>query len=296
MGRQKELTDRDMELFSLLVRCRVLEINDVARVYGVKDYYRARVRVLSERGYLLRRKGYVEIAQKGLREVMPAAKVVPVRDGKQRSKLAEFARMYFALKDNWEFVFASEYKRRVQAVSFARFGAVIARDGVQYAAYLLPSNVHDTNVMKLRQEIGGLPRYGITRAVVFHAAEKVAAQFGSDPCGLESLLLLSYPDGLDLLNRRDDIYALIRSRYPRFSPCGRPLADLEHGDTYISILVDNDLAKQKHLHDYLERVQELEGRTCVGVCLPRQKEQLAETFPKLKLVVMPEKLIGRKAV
>lgn len=296
MGRQKELTDRDKELLSLLARCRVLEIDDVARVYGVKDYHRARVRELSERGYLLRRKGYVEIAQKGLQEMVPGAKVTPVRDDRQRSKLAEFARMYFALKDNWEFVFASEYKRQIQAVSFARFGAVIARDGVWYAVYLLPSAVRDTNVEKLRQEIGGLPRYGITCAVVFHADEKAALQFGDDPCGLKSLLLLPYPDGLDVVNRRDDIYSFIRSKYPRFSPCSRPCADLEHGDTYISILVDNDLTKQKYLRDYLERVQEMEGRTCVGVCLPNQKEQLAEAFPRLKLVVIPEKLINRRAL
>jgi len=291
MGRPKTLTARDRELLTILSRCRVLEIDHAKIIYGVQDYHRYRVRVLKERGYVLQKGRYVEIAQKGLREVNPDEKVTPVRRKGQREKLAAVAEIYFALRDAWDFEFSQEYKRRTGAFVYGRFGAIISKNNKQYALYLLTTDPRESTVKAVRQEISGLRRYGITRAVVLYGSEDAARSFGDDHCGLDSLLLLPYPDGLKILKHQDDIYNLIGSKYPQAVPCGRPFADFEWGNVYITVLVDNDLAKHKYLRDYLEHIQEKENRACVGVCLPGQKEALAETFPQLKLVVMPESYI-----
>ncbi len=283
MARPKTLTARDKKLLSVLAECRVLEIDQVGLVYGVRDYHRARVRVLAERGYVLRRGKYVQISQKGLREVEPDGTVAPIRNDKQRELLAETARLRFAL-NGWSFTFSTAYKKRVQAVSFARFVAVIEKDHKEYAVYLLLSKPREAGIRKLRQEIAGLPRYNLDNAVVLYAYDQTPDYFGGDPLGLRSLVLLPYPDGVKILNNLDKYHARVRDGFPGCTPCARPFADYEHKDGYISVLVDNDLAKLKYLQDYLKHVQPVEKRRCVGVCLPHQRDELAEMFPNLKLI------------
>lgn len=287
MGRPRELTGRDKELLSLLARCRVLEMNQVARVYGVRDYHRMRVEVLAARGYLLRQRGLVKATQKGLREMGLNGDIVPVRNAGQRRKLAGFAEVYLALRDRWSFAFSGEYKKRRPDLSFASFGAVIARNGAEYVVYLLLSKSHESSVAKLRQEIAGLVHYNIRRAVVLCAHDHTLALFGSDPLGLDSLILLPYPGGLDILCRLDEIHACARAEFPGCLPCKRPFADYERDDVYISVLADHDLARQRFLHDYLGHVQRFEKRPCVGVCLPGQEEHFAAGFPGLQLTVLP---------
>lgn len=286
MGKAKELTDRDRELLLLLARCRVLEIGQVARMFGVRDYHRTRVSVLAKRGYLLRRAGFVKLGQKGLRAIGLDGGAIPVRGGKQRRKLTQFVEIYLALRNKWDFAFSREYKKHSPAVSFARFGAVISRNGAEYLVYLVLTKAREPGILKLRQEIAGMPRYNIHRAVVFYAHPETRTLFDGDIPELESLLLLPYPVGLSVLSRLDEIHDHTRAHFPGCTPCSRPFADYEHEGVYVSVLADNDLAKIKRLREYLEHVQRLEGRACVGVCLPGQEEYLAGALPGLKLVVL----------
>lgn len=287
MGRSRELTGRDKELLFLLARCRVLEMNQVAQVYGVRDYHRMRIRVLTARGYVLHQRGLVRATSKGLQSIGLNGEMVPVRSAKQCRKLAGFAEIYLALRNKWSFAFSGEYKKRRPDLSFASFGAVITRNGAEYVVYLLLSKARKSSITRLRQEIAGLVHYNIRRVVVLCAHDHTLALFGSDSLGLDSLILLPYPGGLDILCRLDEIHARARAEFPGCLPCKRPFADYERDEAYISVLADHDLARQRFLRDYLGHVQRLEKRPCVGVCLPGQEEHFAAGFPGLQLTVLP---------
>lgn len=294
LGRKPELTERDVDLLALLSRCRVLGMEQIRHLFGTADGHRKRVGILEKRGYLIRKGSYVEILSAGLRVVAPGQRSVQMRQDWQRENQSLVAGIFLSLRDAWEFQFALEYKRKRDVDRSARFNAVISRNGVRYALYLLAKHPRESTLRSIRTEIGKLRRIRLSRAVVFYRSAEALHAFGDGHCGLDSLLLLPYPYGVGILKHRDEIYSLVRSRF-RAAPCGRPFADYERGDTFVTVLVDNDLAKRRHLLDYLAHVKDRENRKNVAVCLTNQKPAFEKLFPGARLLALPEDaILGRK--
>lgn len=293
LGRKPELTERDIGLLTLLSRCRVLSMEQIKHLFGTADGHRKRIGTLEKRGYVIRKGTYVEVLSGGLRVVAPGQRSVQMRQNWRRENQSIVADIFLSLQGAWEFQFALEYKRKRDVNRSARFNAVISRDGIHYALYLLAKHLRERTLRSIKTQIGKLRRIRLSRAVVFYQSAEALRAFGDDHCGLDSLLLLPYPYGVSILKHRDEIYSLVRSRF-RAAPCRRPFADYERGDTFITVLVDNDLAKRRHLLDYLTHVKDKENRRNIAVCLTSQKPVFEKLFPGIRLIALPEDTILRQ--
>lgn len=296
--RKPELTDRDGCLLELLARGCVLRTDQVALLYGVSRYHYDRLTALQERGLILRRGRYVEIAAKGLRVLGVPGRRLDVRQDWQREHRAGVADVYFALSD-WDFRFALEYKRQMQGrVNLnACFDAVVSRGGRSYAFYLLDREPRKTTLSALKKDFAVPGNWGLAGTVIFCRHPETLNSLETPDflkeLQLKELLALPYAQGIDIFNNIDALRGYVRSLFPGFTSCARPFADLEKGDTFVTVLITNDLIKRRLLQDYVDHVREKEARTNVVVCLESQTARIAGLFPDVEVVAVPDSVLQK---
>lgn len=292
--RKPELTDRDRCLLELLARGCVLRTDQVALLYGVGRYHYDRLAALQERELVLRRGRYVEVAAKGLRALGVQGRRLDVRQDWQREHRARVVDVYFALS-GWDFRFALEHKRQMQGrVNLnACFDAVVSKNSRSYAFYLLDREPRKTTLAALKKDFANPGSFA--GAVIFcqypEALNLLEAPGFLKELQIKELFALPYAQGIDVFNNIDALRARVRSLFPGFTSCARPFADLEKGDTFVTVLITNDLVKRRLLQDYVAHVREKEGRRNVIVCLDSQKARFMELFPDVEIVAVSDSLL-----
>ncbi|RJX19849.1 MAG: hypothetical protein C4570_04640 [Ammonifex sp.] len=294
--RKPELTDRDKGLLELLARGCVLRTDQVALLYGVGRYHYDRLTALQGRELILRRGRYVEIAAKGLRVLGVPGRRLDVRQDWQREHRARVVDVYFALS-GWGFQFALEFKRKAEVNANARFDAVISKNNKSYAVYLLNYEARESTLSGLKKDFAGLGRWGFSGAVVLSPSTETlntleAPDFLKE-LQLKELLALPYAQGIGIFNNIDALRRQVRFLFPGFTSCARPFADLEKGDTFVTVLITNDLIKRRLLHDYVDHVCEKEARKNVIVCLESQESRFAELIPGVEVVAVPDSVLQK---
>ncbi|MEW6226571.1 MAG: hypothetical protein AB1700_00530 [Bacillota bacterium] len=296
--RKPELTDRDRCLLELLARGCVLRTDQAALLYGVGRYHYDRLAALQKRGLIFRRGRYIEIAAKGLRALGIPGRRLDVRQDWQREHRARVVDVYFALS-GWDFRFALEHKRQMQGkVNLnACFDAVVSKNGRSYAFYLLDREPRKTTLTALKKDFANLGSFA--GAVMFcRYPETLNALEAPDflkELQIKELFALPYEQGIGIFNNIDALRARVRALFPGFTPCARPFADLEKGDTFVTVLITNDLIKRRLLHDYVNHVRDKEARRNVIVCLESQKARFAEPFPGVEVVTVPDPVLQKNS-
>ncbi|NMA64580.1 MAG: hypothetical protein GX964_11170 [Syntrophomonadaceae bacterium] len=190
---------------------------------------------------------------------------------------------------NWEIYSAREVRNKYSLNRANRFRGSVVRDGHEYAVYLVSSNPYARTLSAIQGEIKFLAcSTPIRRAMVFAPNHDVLERFGLDDQEAEELLLLIYPDSLQLLNNyhSDEFQSYLQSLVAGFAPTDSPFADYEADDEYVADLILNDIVKINSLAAYFH----LQHRKKVSIiCLDSQKELMQSRFPSARQIIIPNK-------
>ena len=297
MPPQKKLTDRDTKLLEALIKTGALSSRQVREIYGgVSCYHYKRLKELEKRGYLNRTGQHIQITQQGAKAIgdISGQDDAPIRirepwQLKQRKNIAD---IFLGLsKDNWSFMSSRDIKKEVGISSSAYISCFIstARKGYGYAVYLLSNDPHKHTIRNIKGELDRLIQHGISKAIIFCPNPESMKKFGAyNGRALNELLVLPFPFGLSLLNNINQIHGDIQSRFNNCTVSIRPFADYEEGNTFISVLINNDFIKKEHLKEYLNHARKREGREIIIACLQSQAAQFSVQFPGVKQCIIPD--------
>jgi len=294
MVRYPEVTERDEALMRLLARGCVLRTDQALRFFDAEAYGYKRLQQLQKRGYLKRCARYLQVTATGLRVLGVDGPALRLRKDWQWEHRARIADICFALP-NWQFQFALEVKRCNRDVyKNARFDAVIAKDGRSLALYLV-GEVRNSTLAGLKRDWSVLRAWGLSGAVVLCRDEAALSSLDAPDLlrdlNLSRLFVLPYPQGVAVLNNISELHRQAAELFPGFVRCSRPFADLERGHVLVSFLITNDLIKRSLLQGYIAHVRDKEARRNIIVCLESQKARLAEFFPGVEIVTVPDPVL-----
>jgi hypothetical protein len=292
--RYPEVTERDEVLMRFLARGCVLRTDQALRFFGTKAYGYKRLEQLQKRGYLKRYARYLQVTAKGLRVLGIDSSTLRLRKEWEWEHRARVSDVCFMLS-SWQFQFALEMKRGNRDIyKNARFDAVITKDGRSLALYLV-GEVRASTLAALRRDWSVLRAWGFSGAVVLCRHKAALSVFDTPDLlkdlNLSRLFVLPHPQGVAILNNISELHQRAAKLFPGFVACSRPFADLEKGNVLVSFLIANDLIKRRLLHNYVNHVRDKEGRINVVVCLESQKARLAELFPGVEIVTVPDPVL-----
>jgi len=282
----RQLTDRDMSLLSCLAMCGLLTYNQAKAIYNnVTNYHYKRLSQLEERGYIKCGK-YIEITPLGIRATGGKSSPMNVREEWKKEVLIKLSEIYIGLS-GWKYLSSREVKKQLNMNASSPINAYIEKDGEGYAIYLLNKEPRKATIKSLRGSLKKLWIHGISRAIVFASSSEAMNVVDGTETKLKSLLVLPYPYGIELLKHKDQIQSYVESKLQDFVPSNRPFANYEKGNTFVSVLVFNDIIKRDALSGYLKYASAREGREVVIVCLKNQCEKFGQLFPDIKQIVIP---------
>lgn len=303
-GHGSKLTARDIGVLEALAKCRVMTFEQIRRAFYEDHawYHYNRLRVLRQRGWIIKRGKYLEITPKGLAVVQQNVDYSVFRRPGVRDKKADLAEIYVELTGtDWEWLTSTEAKEVYNLNRGDRLGGVLRRVGEEYLVYLLSKKPKGAAISRIRFEMGRLIMIGFDRAVVFAPTPEAMTAFGPDPlaCRMRRLLLLPFPVGLVILRRTFEQGAVRHLAEQRIGPheikpASREFADYlakcKGRDIYVSELITNDLVRANDLRNYLERHAQTDAREVLLICLESQKEKCREltNHPAVITHVLPD--------
>lgn len=291
-GENWEITSRDVAVLEFISKTGVATTQQVQQIFQSAWYHYKRLKILERRGYIIRRGRHLHITKKGSKLIGCTQPWVRTKDHiEQGTKLSE---LMLELSDSFEFISSRMAKTMYGLNRSAIFDGLLASDSKQYTVYLLSSEPRKRTVQSIKHEISKhAVATNLQRAIVFAPSLKAMQAFGSDDCGTYELLLLPYPSGARLLHdfTRSEVHDYIKNLLPGTEPVSSPFADYMAGDTYVSVLVLNDLVRRARLTDYFN--WDLEKKPVLIVCLRSQLPLFKELYPKAEFSILPEDLLPR---
>lgn len=286
---QKQLTDRDMLLLKFLSKCDVLINEQVAVLYGgKKKYHYDRLAELDRRGLIKRCGSYNEITCLGAIKTGSDLKPLKIYRDWQKEQKAMVAQIYLGLFDSgWDFLSSREFKIRHNLKMSTHVDGCLIKDGAKHAIYLLESNPSKKRLSRIRAEIDSLYLHQLNSAVVFYPTQEAEDSFrrAMNTIRIQELLFFKYPEEISLIRNISTIKQGIASRMKGYTPTDKLYADYEKGRTYVSSLILNDLAKKKHLSDYIKHVMDNEQKEVIILTTEEQRQELSSQFPKAKQIL-----------
>jgi len=293
----KKLTDRDIQILEALIKCGTLTTEQVKKIYRTGCYHYKRINTLAERGYLIRTgksKMFIRITPLGAKALSEVSgredSPIRLREDWQLEQRANIAGIMLELnKNHWHFMSSGEIKRERGISNSACINSYVSSNGKGYAVYVLSGDPHKHTVRNIKNELDRLIEHGINKAIIFYTSREGIQKFGQYKSKtINELLILPYPYGLTLLNKIQKIDHLIRSEFKGFTPSNRPFADYEKENTFISILVYNDMIKKELLSDYIKHAQEKENKAIIIACLESQSRVFSRLFTGTKQFAIPD--------
>lgn len=281
----KHLTDRDVALLTGLATCGVMTHEQVRRIYNnVANYHYKRLSQLEDRGYVKCGR-YIEITPPGMKEIGRDAPPVRKRQGWGLEKLILLSDVYIGLPE-WRYLSSREIKKEMNLNDSSAIDAYIEKDGLGYAIYLLSKEPRKTTIQSIRGELKKLWTHHISNAVVFAPSPEGMNMISGDGVKLDSLLVLPYPYGIQLLAHKSQLESEIKSKLQGFTPSSRPFADYEKGNTFVSVLAFNDVIKRENLLTYLQYANLKEGKEIIITCFKDQSPKFRQLFPNIEQLIM----------
>ena len=301
---EMKLTERDYTLLNLISKTGAVNREQVHNVYGknLSYYHLKRLKLLSKKGYVKRKKGYVLLRPKGFRAIGVRSRPLEKKDFVIKKK-AQIAELYFSL-EGWEIIFGAEYKSRYELYRGSRLEAVISNPLYEFAVYHLTSISPKANTTsRYLNEINVLPlKAGIDRAVIFchpKCAEIILSKI--DKPTIKELLLLPYPDGITLLKGRYNDYffdeilseglpGIKRDNSLRFTDY---TWTAKNGVYYISDLSTNDAIRMHYLDSYLSNKLVMKTKKKIAIlCTHKKYPHIRKKYPGVPISVMTNTLDG----
>lgn len=296
------MTDRDYNLLVLVSKSGAVSNEQAHVIYGEdkSSYYLKRLKILSNEGYIKRRKGFVTLKIKGLKAVGISTKPEKKKDYIVRKK-AEMAELFFRL-EGWQVVFGTEFKNMKALNRGSRIEAVIRNGDYEFAIFQMSSKTPKANtVAAYLNEINTLPRKaGINRAVIFcqtECAEIILNRINKPT--VEELLLLPYPRGMSLIENRYNIFfdEILIEEFPGIKKGVSTLNLAEYtwvtkdGVYYISDLLTNDAVKMYHLDNFYSNKLTVKMEKKIIILCPHAKyQEIRKRYPKAIVRLMTDTL------
>lgn len=289
MPRPKMITENDLRILELLGKYSVLTTNILSEIIAdvSKHYIKKRTYQLIERGYI-KRNGYsLMLTIKGARKI--GMNSVPVvKDYNTHKKLAANEAL-ISLSEHLNVYSSKEIKEHYLIPATFRVGGGVEKEGI-YAVYALPKKPTQKLVKDIKIEINKLRDYNVKKAIVFCPTKESYDVFDPDrPCkGIDELLLLPYPLGIDWFVRKDNLCEVIKEP---LKPADRTFADYIAGNnTYFSYLVTNDIVKINRIKLFYDHVIQYEkSKSITAVILKDQQShfrQIFKDYPELKYFML----------
>ncbi|SHF16128.1 hypothetical protein SAMN02745133_01965 [Desulforamulus putei DSM 12395] len=289
MPRPKMVTENDLRILRLFGKYSVLSTNALSEIITdvSKNYVKKRTYQLIERGYI-KRDGYnLTLTIKGAREI--GLDSVPVVKEYNVHKKIAVNEALISLSEHLNVYSSKEIKELCLIPTTFRIGGGVEKDGI-YAVYALPKKTTQKLVKDIKNEINKLRHYNIKKAIVFCPSKESYDAFDPDnPCeGIDELLLLPYPLGIDWFVRKDNLCEIIKEP---LKPADRTFADYIAGNnTYFSYLVTNDIVKINRIKLFYDQVIQYEkSKSITAVILKDQQSHFRKIFknyPELKYFML----------
>lgn len=280
------LQERDYELLRLLAKTGAITFEQAQQVYNTKNYHYHRLIKLEKAGYIHKEGRYIQITGKGASLVGGEhLRLSPYT----LSRYSKYAELIMNLK-NYEAVSQKELRKTFHLEKRNNFQGGLRIDGKLYFVFILPDEPTRNKLLITKNEIEYLsfiqqvtpnPEVkNIQGAVVLTQSPKVLNNFPVIDYRALEVMLLPYPDGIEILDSWADhtYHQYLRSLIPKPNIVSqKPFAHYETPDAYHVFMMTNDLNKKFRLDAYFRA--EMESKPVYLYCLEEQSEYFARQFP-----------------
>lgn len=286
----EELTKRDIKVLKFISITGTATTKQIQKIFQSSWYHYKRLKVLETKGYIRRDGTYLHLTKKG-RQVVGCTEPW-VRKDWQKEWGTKINDIILEVSDSFTFLSSRETKAQYGLNRASKLNGLLTNGVKNYVIYLLHANPHAQRVQAIKREITKhVAATNLQRVIVFASSPKAMKKFGDNDCGAYELLLLPYPAGARLLSdmSNPEVDEYIRNLLPGAVPVSAPFADYLAGDTYISVLVLNDLVRRARLKDYFS--WDLEKKPVLIVCLQDQLNLLKNLYPDAEFAVLPNRFL-----
>ncbi len=276
------LTDREELLLRELNKCRMMLLKNIKRLFypEMSDWavYK-RLDNLDKEGYI-RKEPYiikgrkagacVYLDDKGLKYIGERSRGRRLVDTRMHPVWVALTEAYLKLMPyGWQYEEGRIAKRRYVLNRNSRLHGLLMHGNVHFGVYVIPAiNPKEETIEKMKADIALCTLHNLRSFIIFYFYPGVEDKFKCDMPGVHRLLLLKYPEGVNLLARFATPGVL--KNYFHLLP-GPPAEDLgypgevfaEHmirqnrWQHYVTELATNDLVKRRRLSGYtLEKAKE----------------------------------------
>lgn len=286
-----KLTERDIDVLRMMARAGVLCNRQVKRLYGnPKRFHIRKLEKFQELGYVVRDNGYSQVTRKGMAAlgIDGTPKRLRKIDIKKRVRVVDLIEML----PDWDVKLGYEVKAEEKINRNAYLDAAIKRQERTYVIYLIDAKEpRPVTLGRLWNEIQEMPLKGLSRVLMLfeHATAMGLVAAKVKKPRIEELLLLPYPDGIELFNtyHGTGFIALLQNKLPGLEllTSDRLFADYQWQGNYVSVLITNDAVKRYCLHEYYNGLSyQTEKKDVVIVCTSDQRTFFANLYPLAKIV------------